>query len=94
MTLHALRGEIGDATFFRLLKEWFRIKARGNATIPEFIALAERLSRRDLDAFFDEWLFTPAKPASISALSAAARKSVASSDASRAGARLGPAPRR
>ena len=28
----------------------------------EFTALAERVSREDLDAFFTAWLFTPEKP--------------------------------
>ena len=78
MTLHALRLTIGDATFFKLLKEWIDKKEGGNATIPEFIALAEKLSGQQLDAFFDEWLFTAAKPASLDALAAANRSGVAS----------------
>ena len=44
-----------------------RLRAGGNATVPEFIALAERLSGEDLDAFFEEWLFSAAKPASLPA---------------------------
>ena len=78
MTLHALRLTIGDATFFELLKEWIDEKEGGNATIPEFIALAENLSGQQLDAFFDEWLFTAAKPASLDALAAANRSGAAS----------------
>ncbi len=78
MTLHALRLRIGDRTFFRLLKTWVGKHERGNATIPEFIALAERLSRQNLRAFFDEWLFTAAKPASLATMTAAGRPSVAS----------------
>ena len=58
MTLHALRLKIGDATFFKLLKEWIDKKEGGNATIPEFIALAQKLSRPEPQAFFNEWLFT------------------------------------
>ena len=58
MTLHALRGKIGDANFFRLLKEWIRRNQGGNVAIPQFIALAEQISRQDLDPFFNEWLFT------------------------------------
>ncbi len=46
-TLHALRLQIGDETFFRLLRRWIALKAGANATIPEFVALAERLSRQD-----------------------------------------------
>ena len=40
-------------------------RAGENVNIEEFIALAERISGEQLDALFDEWLFTPAKPASL-----------------------------
>ena len=65
MTLHALRLQIGDRDFFRLLKRWVRLHSGGNVTTPEFIALAERISGQDLGDFFQTWLFTPAKPAGI-----------------------------
>jgi hypothetical protein len=78
MTLHALRLRIGDNEFFHLLKEWIDKKEGGNATIPEFIALAEKLSHQNLQSFFNEWLFTAAKPASLSAFAAAGKSSVAS----------------
>ena len=65
MTLHALRLKIGDAAFFRLVKEWVRTYAGGNVATAQFIALAERIARQNLKSFFQEWLFTPAKPASL-----------------------------
>ena len=65
MTLHALRQEIGDRDFLRLLRAWAQGRAGGNVTVGEFIALAERISGADLDAFFDTWLFTPEKPPGI-----------------------------
>jgi hypothetical protein len=73
MTLHALRQKIGDQNFFRLLKEWIRRNQGGNVAIPQFIALAEQISRQDLDPFFNEWLFTGAKPASLGDSLATAR---------------------
>lgn len=63
MTLHALRTTVGDRTFFRILRSWTRMHRDGNVTTKEFIALAERLSGRDLGALFTAWLYTPAKPA-------------------------------
>ena len=51
----------------RAAEEWIDEKEGGNATIPEFIALAEELSSQQLHAFFNEWLFTAAKPASLEA---------------------------
>jgi aminopeptidase N len=59
MTLQALRVEVGDATFLRILRDWFAEHRYGNATTPEFIALAERDSQRNLRALFRTWLDTP-----------------------------------
>jgi hypothetical protein len=66
MTLYALRQQIGDADFLRLVKRWTTIHAGGNVTTPQFIALAERVSGQDLDDFFTTWLYTPSKPSSLS----------------------------
>jgi aminopeptidase N len=65
MTLHALRREIGDRDFFRLLRRWAQGHAGGNVTTGEFVTLAERVSGEDLDALFQPWLFTPRKPPGI-----------------------------
>ncbi len=64
MTLQALRVKIGDDAFFRLLRSWYSKYKYDNATTADFIALAERTSRQQLDAFFRVWLFTPGKPTS------------------------------
>ncbi|MBB6345025.1 M1 family metallopeptidase [Nonomuraea muscovyensis] len=63
MTLHALREEIGDQTFFALLREWVERHKYGNATTEQFVTLAEQRSGRQLDALFDAWLFQPERPA-------------------------------
>ena len=62
MTLHALRVRIGDAAFFRLLKTWVSANAGATVTTKGFIALAERVSGRRLDGFFNTWLYAPRKP--------------------------------
>jgi aminopeptidase N len=64
MTLQALRVKIGDKTFFKLLRDWYRDNRYGNATTADFIALAERASGQQLDNFFDVWLFQAVKPTS------------------------------
>ena len=56
LTLQALRNQIGDRTFFTLLRRWASINRNGHGTTPEFIALAERLSGQQLDGLFDTWL--------------------------------------
>ncbi|MET8002509.1 M1 family metallopeptidase [Nonomuraea glycinis] len=63
MTLHALRGAIGDETFFKLLKTWTSEHQYGNVTTEQFVTLAERLSGKQLDTLFDTWLFQPGRPA-------------------------------
>jgi aminopeptidase N len=64
MTLQALRQKIGDATFFRTMRDWAQQNRFGNVTTPQFIAFAERESGQDLDHFFDVWLYQPGKPTS------------------------------
>jgi aminopeptidase N len=62
MTLQALREKIGDGPFFTMIRSWAATYREANATTADFIALAERVSGRDLDAFFKTWLYTPRKP--------------------------------
>jgi aminopeptidase N len=62
MTLQALRNEVGDDSFFAILKRWAATKSGGNGATPEFIELAEEISGQDLTALFNTWLFTDEKP--------------------------------
>jgi aminopeptidase N len=63
MVLQFLREKIGDAAFFTLLRTWYAQHKYGNVTTPEFTALAKKVSRQDLDAFFRTWLYSTGKPA-------------------------------
>ncbi|WP_431900033.1 M1 family metallopeptidase [Nonomuraea sp. bgisy101] len=74
MALQALRTEVGDAAFFSIIRAWVRSKEHGNAETSEFVALAERISGKQLDALFDTWLFTPGKPATSPTGAAVAAK--------------------
>jgi aminopeptidase N len=67
MTLQALRHRIGNADFSALMRAWVRDHAGGNARIPQFERLAERLSHQQLDGFFEAWLRTGKKPARTAA---------------------------
>ena len=51
-----------SATFFDLIRAWVAEHSYGNATIDEFIALAEARRASDLDALFERYLFKPGKP--------------------------------
>ena len=62
MTLQALRNEIGDGKFWRIVRRWAASRSGGTGTTPQFIRLAERIADQDLDELFDTWLFTGSKP--------------------------------
>jgi aminopeptidase N len=64
MTLQALRVKIGEEAFFRTLRTWYAKYRYENATTADFVEVAERASRQQLDAFFQTWLYTPGKPSS------------------------------
>ncbi|GIE96031.1 peptidase [Paractinoplanes rishiriensis] len=62
MTVHALRKTIGEEAFAELLTTWTSEFRDVNANTDDMIALAERLSGQDLDAFFQAWLYDKKKP--------------------------------
>ena len=64
MTLQALRAKVGDPAFLRIMRDWAQGHRFENVTTPQFIALAQQLSGRDLTQFFDVWLYQPGKPLS------------------------------
>ncbi len=56
LTLHALRKEVGDGTFFNILRTYTERYKYGNATTDDFISLSEEVSGKDLRKFFAGWL--------------------------------------
>lgn len=62
MTLQALRSTVGDAVFFQILQHRVADNLYGSESTAEFIALAEKISGRNLDALFNTWLFTTGRP--------------------------------
>ena len=64
MALYALRAEIGDALFLKVLHKWAAANRYGNVSTADFEALAERVTGYDLNSTFTTWLVTPRKPGS------------------------------
>ena len=62
MTVQALRDEIGDQAFWKLIRRWAKRKSGGHGTTAQFIGLAERVSDRQLDDLFNAWLFSAGRP--------------------------------
>ena len=61
-TLHALRLEVGDDTFFEGAQLWIARYDGSTATSEDFQAVFEEVSGRDLGAFFQTWLWDQVKP--------------------------------
>jgi len=62
MVLHGLRQEVGDETFFRILKGWVERHRNGNASTADFVAHAGEVAGKKLKRFFDEWLYSDVTP--------------------------------
>ncbi|GAB7104933.1 M1 family metallopeptidase [Streptomyces phaeofaciens JCM 4814] len=65
LVLYALRQEIGTRSFEQLERSWVQDHRDATATTDDFRSLAEKISGRDLDAFFKAWLYgekTPPMP--------------------------------
>ncbi|HEX6881830.1 MAG TPA: M1 family metallopeptidase [Planctomycetota bacterium] len=62
MVLHGLRQEVGDETFFRILRSWVETRHDGNGSTADFVAHAAAVAGRDLGAFFQEWLYSAVTP--------------------------------
>jgi len=62
LALHALRMEVGDEVFFDILKTYYARYEGGNASTADFIAVAEEISGLDLEAFFNDWLYSTDVP--------------------------------
>jgi aminopeptidase N len=52
----ALRTEVGDDTFFAILRGWHDRKRGGNAT-----AHAKQVSGKQLDSLFQTWIHNPTR---------------------------------
>jgi aminopeptidase N len=62
MTLHALRLQVGDEAFFRILRTYYDRYQYGNATTEDFVTVAEEISGQALSAFFERWLYGDTVP--------------------------------
>jgi aminopeptidase N len=62
LTLHALRRELGDGTFFDMVRDWAKRYRYGGVTTPLFVAHVEKWAGRSMDKVFQPWLFSRAVP--------------------------------
>ncbi len=62
LTLHALRKEIGDTSFFALLRDWTTRYRHSNVVTDDFTGLAGQYSKDSLDALWAGWLYSTQVP--------------------------------
>ena len=62
MVLHKIRQQVGDDTFYEILRGWPAKYRYRNATTDDFIAYVEDVADEDLDEVWDVWLYGDGKP--------------------------------
>ncbi len=55
--LNMLRRETGDSVFFSILRKYYRTYKYGNASTKDFESICNEVSHKNLDWFFDQWVF-------------------------------------
>ena len=60
--LHMLRGELGDARFWRSIRDYVRENAQRNVETIDLIRAIERATGRNVRGFFDQWVFRGGHP--------------------------------
>lgn len=54
--LHMLRWEVGDSSFFKILRNYYEKYKYSNASTQDFKNVCENVSGKNLDKFFDQWI--------------------------------------
>ena len=60
--LHMLRHELGDDLFWKGMRLYYEEYRNRNAMTTDFQHIMEKVSNRNLDWFFKQWLFTAGQP--------------------------------
>jgi len=55
--LHMLRWEVGDSSFFHILRTYYETYKYSNASTADFKSVSEKVSGKNLDKFFEQWVF-------------------------------------
>jgi aminopeptidase N len=60
--LHMLRRQLGDSVFHQIIRSYYNTYKGKNADTEDFKNIAEKVSGKNLETFFRQWLFTPGVP--------------------------------
>ena len=61
--LHMLRQELGDEAFWQSIRQYYSTYKNSNATTADLKNKMEEVSGKDLQQFFDQWLYNVGQPA-------------------------------
>jgi aminopeptidase N len=62
LVLHALRGVLGDDAFFRSLQRYCRDNQERSVVTQDLVTAIEAETGRNLEWFFDQWVYKPGHP--------------------------------
>lgn len=60
--LHMLRRQLGDSVFWKSIREYYSTYAGKNANSRDLQKIFEKISGKNLEVFFNQWLYTPGQP--------------------------------
>jgi len=60
--LHMLRRQLGDSVFHKSIREYYSAYAGKNADTKDLQQIVEKVSGKNLETFFRQWLLTPVNP--------------------------------
>ena len=60
--LHMLRGLLGDETFFKAIRAYYRAHEHSTASTEDLRAALEKVSGKDLKEFFARWVYAAGHP--------------------------------
>ena len=60
--LHMLRRQLGDSIFHQSIREYYSAYAGKNADTKDLQQIVEKVSGKNLETFFRQWLHTPVNP--------------------------------
>lgn len=62
LAVHALRKEVGDETFFDILRSYGAEHRDSTATTADLIAISTEKAGKDMQPFFNEWIYSSELP--------------------------------
>jgi aminopeptidase N len=55
--LHMLRKEVGDSSFFKILRKYYQNYRYKNVSTKDFETICESVSKKNLNFFFQQWIY-------------------------------------